>query len=417
MHTLFRLRLLCPLLALPLCAASLPAAQTPYVATIAAIEAEVRCKPSTKPELYPTNHLHQGTRVLVLEERTDGWLAIQPPEDSLSWVNLKQVQRIVQTQNNWVVASDNVPVLIGSRLVNQRPTVEGLRLARGTQVHSIAAPLLDGDTQWLPIDPPAGEVRYILARDVAPAANQTPPAPAPVADPARTPTPVIAVSRTPTPTPATPSLSIPNATGPTPALPANADPWEKGRWLITQRRYDEAIQQFEYLAKVSRQRGTPKDLEWADYSMKMAIYARQEKANAGTTNDPRSTSTFQPASRLSSPAPQQQPLPDVRLSGPVDPTAPAPAPTTTQTNWSSPPAATTETHKTSVGTLVKAGMPINNQPAYTLKTNDGSRWYVQAGPGVDLESLVDRDVECYGKAVYWGDWRANYMVVSRVQAR
>ena len=123
------------------------------------------------------------------------------------------------------------------------------------------------------------------------------------------------------------------------------------------------------------------------------------------------------ASRLSSPAPQQQPLPDVRLSGPVDPTAPAPAPTTTQTNWSSPPAATTETHKTSVGTLVKAGMPINNQPAYTLKTNDGSRWYVQAGPGVDLESLVDRDVECYGKAVYWGDWRANYMVVSRVQAR
>src|SRR6266542_1503791 len=114
-----RSRTLGSLLTLCLCAATVRAAPTPYVATVVQAEAEVRCKPTTKAELYPTNRLRQGSRVLVLEERSDGWLGIQPPEASFSWVNAKQVERIVPTQPNWVVKTATVPVLIGSELIRE----------------------------------------------------------------------------------------------------------------------------------------------------------------------------------------------------------------------------------------------------------------------------------------------------------
>src|SRR5262249_6077533 len=160
---------------------------------------------------------------------------IQPPPGSFSWVNLKMVERIVPTQANWVVKNDSTPVLIGSEFVRERPTVEGVRLARGTQLRVVGQQEVDGDTAWLPIEPPAREARYVRAEAVAVAA------PLPSATPAPVPaTPVSRSDQAPavkysagdqTSTSASPggtvattaTLTIPAAT-PTnaPALPANA---------------------------------------------------------------------------------------------------------------------------------------------------------------------------------------------------
>jgi hypothetical protein len=43
-------------------------------------------------------------------------------------------------------------------------------------------------------------------------------------------------------------------------------------------------------------------------------------------------------------------------------------------------------------------------------------YYVTAQAGVDLESSLNRFVELFGRVEYRGDLRANYMIVSRVQA-
>jgi hypothetical protein len=408
------------LLSLCLLAGTAQAAPTPYVATVVHAEAEVRCKPSTKPELYPTNRLPQGTRVLVLEERGDGWLAIQPPPGSFSWVNVTQVERIVPTQTNWVVKNDGTPVLIGSEFVRERPTVEGVRLARGTQVRVVGQQEVDGNTAWLPIDPPPGEVRYVRAEAVAMAA------PLPNATPAPTPaTPVSRIVPAPTAkygyddqsrTSASPAatLNIPAAT-PTnaPSLPANATPWQKAEYLERQGRYDDAIRIYDQLGQ-DLKRDYP---EWADFAAKRANFLRHGGRTPLNLPASRSSadvraSTFQPAA-VSVPEPA---VPQVRLAAPTDTTATvAPATTTSRTaSWSSPQPSTGGLHPSGAGHLARAGRSVNGLPTYRLETNGGI-WYVTPAQGVDLEAFVDHNVECFGTAQYNGELRANYMVVSRVQ--
>ena len=415
-------------LALCLFAGTAGAAPTPYVATVVHAEAEVRCKPSTKPELYPTNRLPQGTRVLVLEERGDGWLAIQPPPGSFSWVNAKQVERIVPTQANWVVTGDGTPVLIGSEFVRERPTVEGVRLARGTQVRVIGQQEVDGDTAWLPIEPPAGEVRYVRAEAVTVAAPLPNAAPAPV--------PAAPVSRTvpdstvknsygeQSRTSASPggnvgttaTLNIPAATSTNaPALPANATPWQKAEYLERQGRYEDATRIYDQLAH-DLKRDYP---DWADFAAKRAAYLRRGGQTPLNVPAPQASadvrsSTFQPAAAVAAPT-QDPAAPQVHLAAPTDTTPAAqPAGPTRTSSWSSPQPSTGGLHPSGPGRLAKAGRSVNGLPTYRLETNGGT-WYVTPAQGVDLEAFVNQNVECFGTAQYNGELRANYMVVSRVQ--
>jgi hypothetical protein len=124
---------------------------------------DVRSGPSIAAPFYPTNRLHQGNAVEVVKERPDGWVAIRPPRDSFSWINTRFLHHIVPNQDNWVVVREGVevPVLIGSELNKQKPTVVGARVERGTQVRSIGRPKADEDGTWMPIEPPPGEVRYV----------------------------------------------------------------------------------------------------------------------------------------------------------------------------------------------------------------------------------------------------------------
>jgi hypothetical protein len=396
-----------------LSAASVCAAQTPYVAAVIPTTAEVRCKPSPDAKLYPTNRLSQGTRVLVLEERGDGWLGIQPPAGSFSWINVTQVERIVPNQTNWVVKNDNTPALIGSALNEPRPTVEGMHLARGTQVRSVGMEVRDTDgSVWLPIDPPAGELRYIRVEAVKAdpgAVVQAPAAPRVGAAEQTKPTSAFTVSRT---TDKDLPLSIAAQTMSATAPPAaGATPWQQAEYYERQGQWQEAIRIYDQLAKAV-QTTHP---DWATFATKRADYLRSGgrapinwSSSTQSTVDQRS-STFQPAAQ-----PAQQP--QARLSPPVDPNA-STSPTTQQTaSWSSPQATTQTT--TRIGTLVRSGYYGTRGPQYRLSTtNDApSMIYLYAGQGVDLERYVDRGtVEVSGTWNYSGELKGYYLVVSNVR--
>src|SRR5262245_61592628 len=75
-----------------------------YSAQVLAPQVEVRCGPSLKPQVYPTNRLDQGDPVGVLEERGDGWLAIKPPAGSFSWINIRFLQKVGPFQ--WSVENE-----------------------------------------------------------------------------------------------------------------------------------------------------------------------------------------------------------------------------------------------------------------------------------------------------------------------
>jgi SH3-like domain-containing protein len=131
--------------------------------------AEVRAKQSLKPEFYVTNRLKKGTPVEVTGEEPDGWLAIKAPEGSFSYINTRFITQYDRGSAIRVVMLEgvNVPVFVGSEVVERRPTVIGTSLEPGTQVISMNAPVTDADGTWLRIRPPERERRYIRAEFVS----------------------------------------------------------------------------------------------------------------------------------------------------------------------------------------------------------------------------------------------------------
>ena len=72
-------------------------------ATVATAEAEVRSGPSVDPKIYPTNKLHAGQQVEVLDQKED-WVAIKPPPGSFSWINRAKVEPLGTQGVNFVVS-------------------------------------------------------------------------------------------------------------------------------------------------------------------------------------------------------------------------------------------------------------------------------------------------------------------------
>jgi hypothetical protein len=140
----------------------------PY--TITATEVLVRSGPS--PEFNATSRLHRGDKVLVRGQETTGWLAIVPPPGSFSWINARDIEQI--SSNQALVRTPNAPIRVGSRLVNQEPTVERVHVAVGTQVILIGKPEVARDGTWLPIRPVPSEARYIPAEAVRPVSAPPP---------------------------------------------------------------------------------------------------------------------------------------------------------------------------------------------------------------------------------------------------
>src|SRR5262245_60503907 len=144
------------------CAGTLSADTTPYEAVVVADEVEVRCAPGTKADFYPTNKLRKGDTVTVLKKVDADWLAIKPPPGSFSWIDTRLVKEL--EKGTWEVIVDEAPGLIGSELRKMMPTQTGAKLLQGTKVVSIGSPKSTDRGQWLPIESPKGEVRFVPAK-------------------------------------------------------------------------------------------------------------------------------------------------------------------------------------------------------------------------------------------------------------
>jgi uncharacterized protein YgiM (DUF1202 family) len=164
-HPILLSTMLCLAIASPTLAQSFPAKMT-----IVLKEAEVRSGPNK--QYYATGKLSQGDTVTVLRESKDqpGWYEIEPPKGSFSWINGKYVK---QTAKSYAYVecspSQPAPTYAGSVVNTAQPNREIMKLTGGTALNLIGPSQAVGSETWFPVQPHAGEVRYIPAEAVKPA--------------------------------------------------------------------------------------------------------------------------------------------------------------------------------------------------------------------------------------------------------
>ncbi len=375
------------------------------VERINAPEVEVRSGPSMSPNYYPTGKLHFGDSVQVVRQEAGDWLAIVPPKpDSFSWVDARLVD---QSGSNAIVnAPQGAPILVGSRLLNQPPSVTNCTAARGTQLLVIGKPEVTAEgNKLLPIQPPASEVRYIPKSAVT--GNTTGQQIAATA----------ATTVPPSYTKIEPPAAQTGAGGTSPLL------WEAQK-AEEQQNYIRAAQLYEEAA--NRVVNTDHDLyvRYLNYSQFLRNKSSGKVASAngsyaqagnmdGRLIPSAPTGYGQPTAYLAAQgqAPSQycyvaDPCRTVTLRAPATTTAipqPAVAPQQPQAQWYGP------------GQLFPSSRRIDDKPTYLILTGrDQAPVYLNPSPGLDLQPYCYRNVQLYGPVVYRGELRTYYMVALQV---
>src|SRR5260221_5257094 len=139
-----------------------------YPATVVQTTAEVRSGPGEK--MYVTNRLGRGDKVTVVGTRDGGWLAIEPPEGSFSWMNERFLKHLQEPRIAYVDTSADVPapVLVGSLYVEGKPTVRGTEVKAGTILWTTWEKMPGEDGNLIKLaPPPPSEVRYVRSEAVS----------------------------------------------------------------------------------------------------------------------------------------------------------------------------------------------------------------------------------------------------------
>src|SRR5262245_22455836 len=113
--------------------------------------AEVRALDSDRPESYVTNRLKKGDHVEVVEAQPNGWLKIQPPAGSTSWISRAMLLDPIDTDRPIKVVDfdPGAPVFPAfADDVKERPTVIGARLKRGHLVVRRGGEVRDPNKGW-----------------------------------------------------------------------------------------------------------------------------------------------------------------------------------------------------------------------------------------------------------------------------
>ena len=374
----------------------------PFTARIILPNAEVRSGPGSDSKLYGTNNLKAGDVITVVQERTDGWLAIRPPDGSFTWVQSKYLQRIVATQPNYLVQTNDgnkVPVYIGSAVLNTKPTLESARLTRGSQVKSLGAAQSDGKENWIPIVPPENELRYIRCEAIGKQAVQANPTPAAV--PA---------------TPANPASSnaIVNANSAVPNCDANQR-WSQAISAETAGQSTEAIRLY---SQIGQDFACSQPM-FASQAYGRAVWLR-DCASKGKTNTVQACAPGQP--KLTNKA-LVQAVSNSQNNAPTAPIGSAPvANMVPQSNGPSPtPVKSINSGSGSgmgPGFLRKAGRPQSNEPSYYIESQQGRPLiYLAPAPGQNLDLFINQRVEVSGPTTYRSDMRAYVMTVYQIQPK
>ena len=374
----------------------------PFTARIILPNAEVRSGPGSDSKLYGTNNLKAGDVITVVQERPDGWLAIRPPDGSFSWVQSKYLQRIVATQPNYLVQTNDgnkVPVYIGSAVLNTKPTLESARLTRGSQVKSLGAAQSDGKENWIPIVPPENELRYIRCEAIGKQAVQANPTPAAV--PSTPPNPVS-------------SNTIVNANSAVPNCDANQR-WSQAISAETAGQSTEAIRLY---SQIGQDFACSQPM-FASQAYGRAVWLR-DCASKGRTNTVQACAPGQP--KLTNKA-LVQAVSNSQNNAPTAPIGSAPvANMVPQSNGPSPtPVKSINSGSGSgmgPGFLRKAGRPQSNEPSYYIESQQGRPLiYLAPAPGQNLDLFINQRVEVSGPTTYRSDMRAYVMTVYQIQPK
>ncbi len=374
----------------------------PFTARIILPNAEVRSGPGSDSKLYGTNNLKAGDVITVVQERPDGWLAIRPPDGSFSWVQSKYLQRIVATQPNYLVQTNDgnkVPVYIGSAVLNTKPTLESARLTRGSQVKSLGAAQSDGKENWIPIVPPENELRYLRCEAIGKQAVQANPTPAAVPS-----------------TPANPASSnaIVNANSAVPNCDANQR-WSQAISAETAGQSTEAIRLY---SQIGQDFACSQPM-FASQAYGRAVWLR-DCASKGKTNTVQACAPGQP--KLTNKA-LVQAVSNSQNNAPTAPIGSAPvANMVPQSNGPSPtPVKSINSGSGSgmgPGFLRKAGRPQSNEPSYYIESQQGRPLiYLAPAPGQNLDLFINQRVEVSGPTTYRSDMRAYVMTVYQIQPK
>jgi uncharacterized protein YraI len=355
--------------------------------TIAASEVEVRSGPS--PTFYPTGKLRRGETVRVVREE-EGWLAIVPPEGSFSWVRASLVDQKEQTAT---VKAFEVPLRVGSRIVDRQPDVERVKAKQGTQLVLIGKPVISSDGAWLPVLPHPTEVRYIppdALRTSPPVQQQTVAAAAVNVPPAYT--------NPATPTPAGNPLLL------------EAQRAERDGNL------PEAIRLYEQLARQVSVTDHELSLRCLNRSQQLRDYqAGKAPPYTATTYSLGADGRLAPAQtgQMASPYPPRQATSQycyqveptgstVRLAPPAVAAAATPP---VGEQWYGP------------GRLYRTCLNVDSKTTYGFEAYDGrSHIYVTAAPGTTLEPFVNRSVYLRGQLSYRGELRTYTMDATQASA-
>jgi len=352
-----------------------PEAKLPYRARVTAATAEVRSGPSASPDLYATNQLRPGDIVDVIEQLPGGWLAIKPPPGSFSWINQRYLEQT--GPHSWVVTNPaEVPILVGSSIKPDKPSVEGVKIQPGSQLTAYGKSYTDASGIWLPIVPPPAEKRYIQASQVA-------------------------------------ALTDPVTTTAGASPTGNADPLLlQAQQDEQQGRYYEASQLYTELGK----RIANTDHERAIEYQNRAHFLLERSRTA--TVDPRNPNASVTANRI-------QPVPAYAYgtSAPCyvpqpnncAPAAPAYSAAYGQTQQSAYGQSAAGAPVNKLGTLRLAGQNMAGKRAYLLVGSQGEPIaYVTGQPGVNLDPYVNQNVQVTGPLVYRMDVRAYHLTATSV---
>ena len=367
----------------------------PYDSVIMVPEVDVRSGPSSSENFYPTSKLRKGDLVRVVEEKEGDWLAIEPPSGSFSLIE-NRVLKLNEGETTATIGTPEAWVRIGSSLDNTKMNIQHKKLSEGTQVVILdKKPVYSDDGAiWIKIQPPPGDYRYIPASAIKPVQPQAP-APLPASTPA--------------------AYSKPEASS---AQAAPSDSlWYQAEQAERAGNPAEAERLFHKLAN-----------ETSDHDLKIRCYnrihflkygsrasypsgyqpGRPNEAYYPNTGNRLYPAATNPYASLGNPYTltgrassqytytREIPVPSMNQVGPVGyGPGVSPAPACQWSGW---------------GWLRRAPFFVDNKPAFVLENSQGlPRLYVTGQAGVNLDSYVNRSVNLYGKMLYRGDLRTNYM--------
>ncbi|MFM9066011.1 MAG: SH3 domain-containing protein, partial [Planctomycetota bacterium] len=153
-----------------LLAGQLGAWEPPAAERVRVVNQETLLFSAPDDNAYATDLLPQGAQLEVLERTPEGWLAVRPATGSFSWIPASKVRLHADGRTAEVITDDAV-TWIGSRMETVSRHEPGIRLRRAEVVTILGNRELQDDrtgeaSQWIQIQPPAGDVRWLRAAEV-----------------------------------------------------------------------------------------------------------------------------------------------------------------------------------------------------------------------------------------------------------